>query len=217
MTKIIITKTYQIFVFLKTQKMKKIISILFICLFLLSSSKKEKLNLEITYLGYTINKFQKNSPSLNFDITNLSNDTIFISEKNIIIHVLKNNKEIKSDKNSGGLLYFGKTKPKSHNCKEIINEKRKSDSIKLIFSKKVYNKNFNANNGYKLKDADDTINYISSNCIVLLPKETVKYETFFESNLFDKNCEVSAEYKSNKVFTTFYSGDKLIEVYDLSK
>ncbi len=197
--------------------MKKIISILFICLFLLSNSKKEKLNLEITYLGYTINKFQKNSPSLNFDVTNSSNDTIFISKKNIIIHVLKNNKEIKRDKNSIGFPYFISTKSKFHNCKEIVNEKRKTDSIKLIFSKKVYDKNFNSSNNYKPKDADDTINYISSNCIVLLPRETIKYETFFESNLFDKNCEVSAEYKSNKIFTTFYSGDKLIEVYDLSK
>ncbi len=197
--------------------MKKIISILFICLFLLSNSKKEKLNLEITYISHTINKYQKSSPLLNFDITNLSNDTIFISEKNIIIHVLKNNKEIKRDKSSSGLPFFIKTKSKFHYCKEIINEKRKSDSIKLIYSKKVYNKNFNSKNDYKPKDPDDIINYISSNCIVLLPKETIKYNTFFESNLFDKNCEVSAEYKSNKVFTTFYSGDKLIEVYDLSK
>ena len=157
-------------------------------------------------------KYENENGFLNitFDIVNLSKDTLYLNYKALIIKLVKNNKTIewkypKVDVQpfikpilKNGVQIYDKTK--------ILNEKDPKEKLAIYFANKLFLKNIK--NNYKLVEyRDKIIQNIVDDCIVLLPSEVYKYETYLFSKKFDKTCKVSVEYLDSKRFMYFILDD----------
>ena len=196
--------------------MKKVFYVCVFSLLLLSNTFIEKqLNnkIKITYLGYKSDVYSSDFPTLEFEITNNSQDTIYLSKQNIVVTVIKGKSIIKEGKPSTIGTPF--VKPVIRNtifCKEQKENQEKINSLKLKFANNLYNKNFASNTLYK-NDKNFIIENIIRDCIVLMPNESIDYNKGFYSKSFDKTCKVSAKYSDNKVFTYFVDdNEKKIEI-----
>lgn len=187
---------------------KNIIFILVICFsFFFESSffVRQTINekIKLTYLGYEINRYRFNYQNLNFEIINNTKDTIYLSEKNIFIKVIKKGKTLKEDKpQSIGTPYVRPVISKGFVCKEEKEYEEKINSLKVKFANKLYNKNFGSNSVYK-DSKDFILENIVRDCIVLMPNESMDYSSGLYSAKFDKTCKVEAKYLDNKVFSYF--------------
>lgn len=186
--------------------MRKVFYVSVFCLFLMSNAimdRQPNNEIRITYLGYKTNIYRSNFSTLEFEITNNSQDTIYLSRQNIIVKVVKGESIIKEEKPVVTGTPF--VKPIIRNtvfCKEQKEYQEKINSLKLKFANELYAKNFTSNTLFK-SDKDFIVDNIIKDCIVLIPNESIDYSSGFYSKSFDKTCKVSAKYSENKRFTYF--------------
>lgn len=156
--------------------------------------------------------------SLKFSLINITNDTLYLSNKNLIIKLTKNNKLIKFKYPKVDVQPFIKPVLKNgqqiQTKKVILNIENPKEKIAACFAKKMFLENTEINQKL-LKYKDNIIQNIIDDCIVLLPLETYEYETYLFSKNFDKTCKVSVKYSDNKIFTYFINDNgKNINIYN---
>ncbi|WP_395066048.1 hypothetical protein [Flavobacterium sp.] len=167
--------------------------------------------INITYLGYKNNVYHSDFSTLEFEIVNKSQDTVFLSKENIVLTVIKGKTIIKEEKPSTIGMPFVKPIIRSTIfCKEQKEYQEKINSLKLKFANKLYEKNFGSNTIYK-NSKDFIIENIIRDCFILMPNESIDHSMGFYSKKFDKTCKVSVKYSDNKRFTYFVddSGKKI--------
>jgi len=189
----------------------KNLTLTFIFCFAFSITKSSKIKNKVSFTYYSF-KVAINTPDntyLNFTIRNNTKDTVYLSEINIKIKVFKNKLTLLEQGAHPFPPYYGSEKMYDCICsKEIVNQV-KMDIIKKKFATKLYSKNFNTDKNNKI-DRKGFIEDIASHCIVLLPKQTINYNTFFNNKNFDKSCVVTAQYIDNGIFMTYNdSNDKV--------
>lgn len=140
-----------------------------------------------------------------FKIKNNTAETLYLSRKNIIINVTKNEKLLINEPNTSSGLVFHTASKKNKSKIDAENENdEKTKSLRQNFAKKLYYKNFTK---YKLvSDKEFVVRVIESDCIVILPKSTINYSQLFINNLFSSDCKVRAKYDDNNIFTYYISG-----------
>ena len=200
-------------------------NLLFILIFCFAFNKTDssilKNKVTFTYHSFSVAINTSNYTYLIFSIQNNTKDTVYLSDENIKIKVI-NNKNILVDERksiSTSLLcalpfppYFGSDKEYEGTCIEEIAHKEKMNAIKNKFSISLYNKNFKPDSDSKT-DKNFVIDAIVNRCIVLLPKQTVNYSTFFNNKNFDKTCIVTANYLDNGIFTSYQeNGGKVVYI-----
>lgn len=187
--------------------MKKTFLIFFLCItFLNNTNRKNILNesIIITYLGYSNSIYRPNFPSLEFEITNKSKDTLYISENNIQTTVIKNKVVLKQDKviPSIGTPFMKPMFRKQFKSEEKNKYNKLIEKLKFKFANKLYEKNFGSNNTYE-ESKDFIIENIVRDCIILFPSESIDHSVGFYSKKFDKTCKVSVKYLDSEIFTYF--------------
>ncbi|RXR18879.1 hypothetical protein [Flavobacterium stagni] len=151
--------------------------------------------LRITYVGF----FQdclENWPQLKFEITNLTNDTLYISYDKIKFEVKKKSKKIVEEKYTAntGLPFI---RPIITECPEQQIER---NVLAHKFAKKLLEKN-------KVSGVDEknAIQNIEIACIVIYPNERLYlYKTFF-CKKFDKKYEVTVKSYDDTIITSYQS------------
>lgn len=159
-------------------------------------------NINFYYLGYESKTYLNNFVLLQFEIENVSNDTIYLSEKNIDLKIFKNKKNIKEDNLPIYLPFIRPTKIKQFKCEEKEKYVKVIEELKIKFANKLYEKNFASNTVYK-NYKDYILENIINDCIVLMPNESINYSKGFYSQKFDKTCKVSVKYTEKKRFSYF--------------
>ena len=180
----------------------KYLNILFILFFVFTAKAQKEIS--VNYIGFYIDKSNKNKVELEFEIRNLTNDTIYISEENLNIKVYKNTKEIKEQ-----IIDYGIgtpfIRPRITKCPEIENVK---NNLAIKFSTGLVQKN-----NIEIGEFRNAYELTIVNCIVLFPNEISYYKKYFVQKAFDKNCEVDIKYKTEKIFTKYKSErNKMIEI-----
>lgn len=160
---------------------------------------------------------QKGLVSLKFSLINITNDTMYLSNKNLTIKLTKNNKSIKCKYPKVDIQPF--IKPILKNGKQIQTKKEiliiedPKEKIAANFANKLFLENTGINHKL-LRYRDIIIKNIIDDCIVLLPSETYEYETYLFSKKLDKTFKVSVKYLDSKRFTYFVDENgKKIEIY----
>ena len=159
-------------------------------------------NINFYYLGYESKTHLNNFVLLQFEIENATNDTIYLSEKNVDLKIFKNKKSINEDNLPTYLPFIRPTKVKGFKCEEKEKHEKSIEELKLRFANKLFEKNFGTNAVYKASK-DLILESIIRDCIVLMPNESIDYNKGFYSKKFDKNCKVSVKYLENKRFSYF--------------
>ncbi|WP_131701507.1 hypothetical protein [Flavobacterium sp. ABG] len=195
--------------------MKKLVYIICICFLIMSHKQNNNFeNINFYYLGYESKTYLNNFVLLQFEIENLTNDTIYLSEKNIDLKIFKNKKKINEDNLPTYLPFIRPIKIKEFKCEEKERYEKSIEELKLKFANKLYEKNFSTNTIYK-DSKDFILENIIRDCIVLMPNESIDYNKGFYSKKFDKNCKVSVKYSENKRFTYFVNDSgKRIDIND---
>jgi len=127
--------------------MKIIHQLLIVAFFLIASFSIRAQNysnkVNIKYLDFE--KFANSSKQfiLYFEVKNTTNETLYLSRKNIIIKVTNGNKSLKNEQNTsiGQVVFRATEKNKSMIDAEYINDK-KTALLRHNFAEKLYNKNF---------------------------------------------------------------------------
>ena len=180
----------------------KYLNILFLLLFVFKAEAQKEIS--TNYIGFYIDKSNKNKAELEFEIRNLTNDTIYISEENLNIKVYKNTKEIKEEIIDYGIA-TPFVRPRIAKCPEIENIK---NTLASKFSTELVQKN-----NIEIGEFRNAFDITLTNCIVLFPNEIIYYKKHFVQKAFDKNCEVEIKYKPEKIFATYKSErNTLIEI-----
>jgi hypothetical protein len=189
---------------------------MFSMLFLNNTTTAQKAvfsELEIRYLGFRSDFYFSNFYILEFDITNKSQDTLYISKRNILIKVF-NGKSVlkeKSDLSIGTPLILLRN-TRQFKCEEKDNYEKVIEKLKLNFANKLFDKNFGSNSEYK-GSKDFILENIIGDCIVLLPYESIDYSKGFYNEKFNKNCRVSSVFINKKTFSSFVNDyDKNVEI-----
>lgn len=194
--------------------MKKKLFVLFVSLCFSFNCQKDLDVISFKYLDFE--KFG-NSSHLNllfFEIKNNSSDTIYLSRKNIVIHVFKENMKLndQKDKSIGQILHESTKRNKDKIDRENAQEKETA-LLKHNFAEKMFYKNFAKAKSKQNKDF--IIRIIEDDCIVLLPNKTINYGTIFNNVEFENDCKVIASYKFNKIFTFFMTANnKVVNIYN---
>lgn len=168
--------------------------ILIILVVVLSSFKliaQEKFKL--SYSGFFQDRLEK-WPKLEFEIVNLTNDTLYISYDNIKFEVRKNSKKVEEEKPkpSIGTPFI---RPRVAECPEKQLEKNK---LAQNFAKKLV-----AQNNISTEEQQNAIKEVEIACIVVYPKEIVyQYKIFFHRE-FDRNYEINLKPYNYKLFTSY--------------
>lgn len=170
--------------------------ILIILVLILSSAKlvaQEKFKL--SYSGFFQDHLE-NWPKLQFELINLTNDTLYISYDNIKFEVRKNSKKVEEEKPKLGIgTPF--IRPKLEECPEKQVERKR---LAQKFAEKLV-----AENNVAEKDKQDAIQEVETACIVIYPKEILyEYKTFFHRQ-FDRNYEVNVKPYNDEIFTSYES------------
>ena len=161
-------------------------------------------------------KFENENGLVNvtFNLVNITNDTLYLSNKNLNIKLIKNHKLVRWEYPKFDIQIFVKPVLKNGeqiNRKiEILKEEDPKDKLANNFATKLFLKNLNVNMQL-MKYKEIIIKTIVDDCTILLPAETYKYEIGFYSKKFDKTCKVSVKYLESKRFTYFIddSGKKV--------
>lgn len=156
--------------------------------------------------------------NVTFNLVNITNDTLYLSDKNLRIRLIKNNKSINWDYPKVDVQPFVKPILKNgeqiDNKIEILDKEDPKDKLANNFATKLFFKNLNVNLQL-MKYKEIIVKTIVDNCTILLPAETYNYEIGFYSKKFDKTCKVSVKYLDNKRFTYFVDDSgKKIDVID---
>lgn len=173
---------------------------------------QEKSAIEILYLEYSRDGSDKNRVSLNFEIRNTTQDTIFLSRDHIIMTVRKGRKHLAHEHFSGPGQPF--VRPRIRPiipCEEKQRHEAKMDSLKSRFAELLYEKNFGITSQSNV-DRNWVVEHIGDKCLILLPMEVIEYSKIFRNSEFDKSCLVNARYEQAAVFTSFHSHEKVIEI-----
>ena len=194
-------------------KIKKKLFVLFVSLSLLLSCQRDLEIVSFKYLDFE--KFG-NSSRLNLlfiEIKNNSSDTIYLSRKNIVIHVLKRNIKLNDEEIKSSALMFHKSTKKNKDQIDKENAQEKETALlRRNFAEKMFYKNFAKNKSKQKKDF--IIRIIEADCIVLLPDKTINYGRIFNNVAFDNGCEVDISYDYNKIFTFFMSANRVVNIYN---
>lgn len=187
----------------------KIVILLFISLSFSANCQNNFNKIHIEYLDFE--HFRNSSKLVYFKIKNNTKDTIYLSDKNIKINVLKNGKLLKDEENKsiGQIIFRPLPKNKPKIDKEEKYEK-KTVRLKHNFAEKLFYKNFK-NSKYKT-NKESIIRNIENVCIVILPNESINYSKTFNNALFDKTCTVNIKYVNNKRFSYFVDDDKAVNI-----
>ena len=144
--------------------------------------------------------------NVTFNLVNITNDTLYLSDKNLSIRLIKNHKICNWDYPKFDVQPFVKPVLKNgeqiDNKIEILNKEDQKDKLVNNFATKLFLKNLNVN-VQLMKYKEIIIKTIVDDCTILLPAETYKYEIGFYSKKFDKTCKVTVKYLDNKRFTYF--------------
>ncbi|WP_173965137.1 hypothetical protein, partial [Flavobacterium collinsii] len=149
-----------------------------------------------------------------FEIKNNSLDTIYLSKKNIVIHVLKNYVKLNDEEDRSSALILHKSTEKNKDKIDRENDQEKETALlRHNFAEKMFYKNFAKSKSKQNKDF--IIRIIEADCIVLLPNKTINYGRIFNNVAFDNSCEVDISYDYNKIFTFFMTAnDKVVNIYN---
>lgn len=160
--------------------------------------------LKIEYIGYSRNVYDPNFSSLQFELTNTSEDTLYISVQNIIIKVKKDKTWLNEEnpQDSIGTPFVKPRMSRQHADDSKIAGQKQIQKIKARFAAQLYDSNFGKKSKYK-DDKLFIIDNIIRDCIVLLPRQSISYTKGFRNTLFDKNCTVIADYFESNIFTYF--------------
>ncbi len=149
-----------------------------------------------------------------FNLVNITNDTLYLSDKNLRIRLIKNNKSINWDYPKVDVQPFVKPVLKNgeqiDNKIEILNKEDPKEKLANNFATKLFFKNLNVT-VQLMKYKEIIVKTIVDDCTILLPTETYNYEIGFYSKIFDKTCKVEVKYLESKRFTYFVddSGNKI--------
>jgi hypothetical protein len=197
--------------------MKNYILILFLSFFsiniLFSQIPTQKFRIKkIEYLN------EKGLVCVKFNLVNITGDTLYLSNKNLNIKLIKNNKTLKWEYPKVDVQPF--IKPVLKNVEqmqikpEILNKEDPKEKLATHFASKLFLKNVKINDKL-LRYRDRIIQNIIDDCIVLLPSETYEYETYLFSKKFDKTCKVSVKYSASKRLTYFVNDSgKRVDIND---
>ena len=199
--------------YLKNMKKYILATIIFILFINVVSCQTTKQKIRIEEIKYLNDN---GLLSITFDIVNLSKDTLYLNYKALIIKIIKKNKIIKWEYPKVDVQPFIKPVLKNneqiYDKRDILNKEDPTEKLVTSFANKLFIKNEKIN--HKLsKYTDRIIQNIIDNCIVLLPLETYKHETYLFSKKIDKTCRVSVKYSDSKIFTYFVDDNgKRIEI-----
>jgi hypothetical protein len=169
------------------------------------SAQKKELPLKISFEQYSVDNIQRSFITLKFEIYNNSNDTIYISSKNININVFRKNKILKSQKPSLGNNSISKSRIFDEMYNHFFEKKIKTETLRRKFAEKLLNKNPNIINEKYTKDY--LINSLSEKCIIIFPNESVLYESLFINDFFENTLKVEAKFINEDIFW-IYKDDK---------
>ena len=150
---------------------------------------------KISYSGFFQDHLE-NWPKLQFEIINLTNDTLYISYDNIEFIVRKNSKKVKEEKPKIGIgTHF--IRPKLAECSEKQLDKKR---LAQKFAQKLV-----AKNNIPKEEEQNAIQELEIACIIIYPKEILyEYKTFFHRE-FDRNYKVNIKPYNDKIFTSYES------------
>lgn len=168
---------------------------------------KQSQDLQIFYWGYsrsTYNSDIKNNIKLEIILNNIGKDTLYISKNHIQIIVSNDNKIIKEDKQTMDMdkegyishPFIPPTYPLKYNEMEKDKYLKTKDSLIKNYAEKLFDKNLKRYPSL-ISNKTEIVDVIIDNCILLFPKETLEYNYYFRSKIFDKNSEVNVYYKPN--------------------
>lgn len=162
----------------------------------LSAESSAQKKVEISYIGYFQDKLES-WPKLEFEIRNLTGDTLYLSRENIKFVVTKDSKRVEQEqlKTTSDVSYTPFIRPRFEECPEgrTVRDKLAQDfARKLVLKSKVAQ-----------DDQPDAIQNIWIVCIVIYPNETVYTRKSFWHRNFDKTYEVELEPYKDNVFDAF--------------
>lgn len=150
---------------------------------------------KLSYIGFFQDHLE-NWPKLQFEIINLTNDTLYISYDNIKFEVRKNSKKVEEEKPKLGIgTPF--IRPKLAECPEKQLDKRR---LAQKFAEKLVDKN-----NLPTEEKRDAIQEVEIACIVVYPKEILYEYKIFRHREFDRNYEVNIKPYSDEIFTSYES------------
>ena len=180
----------------------KYLFILFFFMFILKVEAQNEIS--ANYIGFYQEKLENKKVRLEFEIRNLTKDTVYIYNDNFKIEVYKNRKKLVEQKPNYGIgTPF--VRPRINPCPEITNIKNQLA--------KNYIKKLLLHNEIDKIEFESVIDNTYFNCLVLLPKEIIYYTEYFRQDNFDKNCEVEINYNPKNTFLKFITEkSKVIEL-----
>ena len=169
---------------------------LIVLVFIFSSlqlSAQEKFKL--SYIGFFQDHLE-NWPRLQFEIINLTNDTLYISTENIKFEVIRNARKVLEEKIKlgSGQPFF---RPKLLECSEKQNIKYQ---LSQKFAEKIV-----AKNNVPPEEKQNAIQNVERACLVIYPKEIIYIEKLFIHREFDRNYEVKLKNYNDDLFTSYES------------
>lgn len=195
-------------------KIKKKLFVLFVSLCFSFNCQRDLEIISFKYLDFE--KFG-NSSHLNLlflEIKNNSSDTIYLSRKNIVIHVFKEDMKLNDEKNKSiGLIFHESTKKNKDKIDRENIQEKETALLRHNFAEKMFYKNFAKSKSKQNKEF--IIRIIEDDCIVLLPNRAINYGRIFNNVAFDNSCKVDVSYDYNKIFTFFMTAnDKVVNIYN---
>lgn len=167
---------------------------------------------EFVYIGFYAIPNSGFCNQLLFRIHNNTNDTLYIPVKDIKVKVSKDGKMLKEDSLrvhnfhpislNDEFIFFSRMGNPLESIEVIMKRKRVVDNLKRNYSRKLYRRNFGNTAMTK-----EFLLAVSTECIVLLPKEKVNYSEYFFSRNLNQTYEIEAFYTKSNVFT-IYDDDK---------
>lgn len=180
------------------------LTLLFILAFGAVFSQTRKQSVKIENIRFEVENYIVN---VKFNIVNMTQDTLYISERNIDIQLIKKSKLIKWEYPKVDIHPFVKSVLKNktygfENKTVTSTQDNIRDKLANCFANKLFLKNLKVNKEFE-KHKNVIVENIVEDCIVLLPLETYDYEKGFYSKKIDKTCKVSVKYLRSKRFTYF--------------
>ena len=146
-----------------------------------------------------------------FTLTNLSNDTLYISNTNIKIEVRKQGVLLKNRPPDQAFPPLVTDIDPKKERDEQARQKRLS-MLKLQFARKLIAKNFIGKK--KPSDIEWLADQIVDHCLMIYPKQSISYKEYFWNKSLDKNCSITGYVMDSKVFFEFNDmGNKLKRLY----
>lgn len=175
-----------------------------------TTNESKNKDIEIKYKGFYAPTESNHCNELLFTIYNHTNDTVYISSRDINVYVFKNNSFLKEDKLPSGhpfppdflqdvTFFTDKAYPKVFEKRRARN--KTIDQLVKIFAEKLYEQNFGNGNM-----TNDFFYNVRSECLVLFPNDQLNYSSLFISKSLNSDYTVEAEYNKTGVFAT-YEGD----------